>query len=251
MRFLLRILRGIVVSFFFSVYGIGGRVLGFGLIPVLALLGEKSRFFMRRAVQMIYVVFVWMLEVTGMIRIKISKKDRKKISACQGCVVVANHPTLIDIVLLMSILPDSTGLAKMEAGKNFFYSRVVSSVFIPNTDVEKTLKDAKQALDDSVNLIVFPQGTRTQLNEKRKFHRGAAQMALRSKKDVVVLAIVPRIPFLGKKQLWCDVGDRTIETEIKFIRTIKTSSQDTSRAAAEKVTKNIEKSLSFLSKNEG
>lgn len=251
MRFLLRILRGITVSLFFAIYGIGGLVLGFGLIPVLAVLGKKSRFFMRRTVRFIYIVFVWLLKATGMIRIQISKKDRKKIAACKGCVVVANHPTLIDIVLLMSLLPDSTGLAKTEAGKNFFYSRVVSSVFIPNTDVEKTLKDAKETLDSGVNLIVFPQGTRTQLNEKRKLHRGAAQMALRSKRDVEVLAIIPHIPFLGKKQMWYDVGDRTIVIEIKFVRTIKTRSQDISRAAAEKVTKSIEKALSFLSKNEG
>lgn len=153
--------------------------------------------------------------MTGLFRIEISPEDRKTLADSHGCVVVASHPSLIDVVILMSLLPDSTAVAKFAAGRNPFYSRVVSAAFIVNDDPMQVISNASALIANGVNVVVFPDGTRTPPYAKnRRLRRGAAQIALHAAAPVLCATIECDPPVLAKGQRWWDVGGRIVRYRI-------------------------------------
>ena len=208
-RLWVRVPRGILALFFFLAFGVGGLVLGCVLFPPLMLF--RARRAMRALVRGCYRLFVWAARMTGMIRVALSPEDRAQFKAMRGRVVVASHPTLIDVVILLALLPDTTAVAKAAAGRNFFYSRVVNAAFLVNDNPLRVLEEAKDLLARGGNLVIFPEGTRTPVDAPRhKLHRGAAQIALHAGAPVQCVSLACDPPVLAKGQPPWDVGDRII-----------------------------------------
>ena len=132
-----RLPRSLLGGCFFVFYGLGSLAIGGLLFPPLALVGARRA--MRALVRAGWRLFVWGGRWTGLFRIVISPADRARLATARGCVVVANHLTLIDIVVLMALLPDATAVAKAAARGNFFYSRIVRGMFLVNDDPLRVL----------------------------------------------------------------------------------------------------------------
>ena len=200
--------RGCLAGAFFLAFGLGGLVIGCVCFPLLAFFPQR---WMRALVRASYRLFVWVARVTGLFRVALSQADRVRLAQTRGRVVVANHLTLIDIVILIAFLPDSTSIAKAAAKRNFFYSQIVRRVFLVNDDPARALDEAQRLLVQGVNIIVFPEGTRTPANApSRKLRRGAAQIALHAGAPILPIRIDCDPPVLAKGQPWHDVADRTI-----------------------------------------
>ena len=208
-RLWVRLPRSALALFFFLAFGVGGLVLGCILFPPLMLFRAKRA--MRALVRACYRLFVKAACMTGLIRVALSPEDRVRLASMRGCVVAASHPTLIDVVILLAYLPDTTAVAKAAAGRNFFYSRVVNAAFLVNDNPQRMLDEAQALLSSGVNLVIFPEGTRTPADApQRKLHRGAAQIALHAGAPVQCVTIACDPPVLAKGQPWWDVADRVI-----------------------------------------
>ncbi len=231
-RLWIRIPRSILGGCFFALYGIGSLLIGGLLFPPLVVL--RARRAMRALVRMSWKLFVWGGRWTGLFRVAISSEDRARLAAARGCVVVANHITLIDVIVLGIHLPDLTAIVKAAAGSNFFYSLVVKGVFLVNDDPIRVMDEAKERLTEGVNLIVFPQGTRTPPTApKRPLRRGAAQIALHAGAPILPVVISCDPPVLAKGQPWHDLAERTIVWTLKVGETIPAPlTQDTGTHAA-------------------
>ncbi len=213
-RLWVRVPRGILALLFFLAFGVGGLVLGCLFFPPLMIF--RARRAMRALVRASYRLFVWAARVTGLFRVVLSPEDRARFDAMRGCVVVASHPTLIDVVILLALLPDATAVAKAAAGRNFFYSRIVNAAFLVNDDPLRLLDEAKDLLARGGNLVVFPEGTRTPVDApQHKLHRGAAQIALHAGAPVQCVSITSDPPVLAKGQPAWDVGDRVIDFTLR------------------------------------
>ena len=208
-RLWVRLPRSALALLFFLAFGAGGLVLGCVLFPPLMLFRATRA--MRALVRACYRLFVWAARATGMIRVVVSPDDRARLASMRGCVVAASHPTLIDVVVLLAFLPDTTAVAKAAAGRNFFYSRVVNAAFLVNDNPQRMLDEAQALLSRGVNLVVFPEGTRTPADApQRKLRRGAAQVALHAGAPVRCVTVACDPPVLAKGQPWWDVADRVI-----------------------------------------
>ncbi len=220
-----RLPRSLLGGCFFALYGLGSLVVGGLLFPPLARAGAHRA--MRALVRASWRLFVWGGRRTGLFRIVISPADRARLAAARGCVVVANHPTLIDVVVLMSLLPDATAVAKAAARGNVFHSPIVRGMFLVNDDPLRVLEEAKKALAQGVDLVVFPQGTRVPAGAPRRpLHRGAAQIALHAGAPVLPVRIACDPPVLAKGQPWHDLADRTIVWTLRVGDTIPVPTAD-------------------------
>ncbi len=243
----MKLARSCLAGLFFVAFALGGLLLGLLLFPVVLLLGTgpTARRRMRALVRTAYRLFVWAACVTGMIRIEISPEDRARLASIKGCVVVSNHLTLIDIIILIAHLGDATAIAKSAAAHNPFYARIVKSVFLVNDDPEGVLADAGALLRQGVNLIVFPEGTRTPSDAvHRRLRRGAAQIALSAECPMWAIRLTCDPPVLAKGQPWYDVGARTIVYSLHVLGEVPPPSAAGARhAAAVAFTNQIEQML--------
>ena len=221
-RSFVRLARSGLAAAFFLAFGLGGLVIGCICFPVLAFFPQRG---MRALVRMSYRLFVGLARVTGLFRVTIAPADRALLSRTRGRVIVANHLTLIDIVILIAALPDSTSIAKAAAKRNFFYSQIVRRVLLVNDDPVRALDEAQRLLAQGVNIIVFPEGTRTPDDAPaRKLKRGAAQIALHARAPIQPVRIDCDPPVLAKGQPWHDVADRTIVWTLRALDEIPVAS---------------------------
>lgn len=201
--------RSLLGGCFFALYGVGSLIIGGLLFPPLLLCGARRM--MRRLVRASWKLFVWGGRWTGLFRVDVSPEDRTRLAATRGRVIVANHLTLIDIVVLSVFLPDATAIAKAAAKGNFFYSLIVKGMFLVNDDPVRVMDEAGRMLREGVDLVVFPQGTRVPPGApKRPLRRGAAQIALHAGAPILPVTIRCDPPVLAKGQPWHDLADHTI-----------------------------------------
>ena len=250
----MKLARSCLAGLFFVAFALGSLLLGLLLFPVVLLLGTgpTARRRMRALVRTTYRLFVWAACVTGLFRVEISPEDRARLAALKGCVVVSNHLTLIDIVILIAHLGDATAIAKSAAARNPFYARIVKSVFLVNDDPEGVLADACELLRQGVNLIVFPEGTRRTPDARdRRLKRGAAQIALAAGCPVWAVRMGCDPLVLAKGQPWHDVGSRTIVYSLRLLGEVPLSAETgaSRHAAAVAATTQISQMLFGPSRN--
>ncbi len=200
-------------GFCFSVFGLGALTLVSTIFPLVAILNPshiKKNLATRKTIQISFKIFVWLMSVMGLISVKTKNFDSAKNS--KGQVIVANHPSLIDVVILISMLPQSDCIVKSSLGQNFFMKNVIKAAYILSSkDMEIFMKDCEKSLNDGNSLIIFPEGTRTVPGKKSKLSRGAAHIALHAKANILPIHISCIPPGLLKNQKWYDVADRALE----------------------------------------
>ena len=216
--------RAFVVLFSFLFFGAGSLLLGFVVIPLMSLFIKKEN---RRKVFCTVVHNLWsffsnFMQKTGSIKLNVTQPQRNFLTNLKGCVVAANHPSYIDIVLLIGLIPNSLCVVKKEVKKNPVMSNIVKSAYIINDEKEETLKnEAKQALDAGYNVIIFPAGTRTTDDKPLKLHSGAASVAVFADAPIVPLHISCDYKFLAKHQKIYDAGEKPVNYYIKINETIR------------------------------
>lgn len=121
-----------------------------------------------------------------------------------GQVVVANHPSLLDALFLMWVIPDARFVVKAAVSKNPFTRALVSLAgYLPNSVFGPALiSKAVSSLHEGQILVIFPEGTRTPDLQQLVFQRGAANIALQATCPIQPVVISCTPPFLRKNEHW-------------------------------------------------
>lgn len=183
----------------------GGMLLALFVVPLLSVWPgsrEKKHSRARRMVYWCFREFVWQMRFLGVL--SLDKGDVSGLLNANGHIVLANHPTLIDVVLLMSIIPESNCIVKSALWNSPFLGGVVRSTgYISNSnEAELLLDDCDQALKRKETLIIFPEGTRTDDPKRLKLQRGAAHVVLHTQSIVRPVLIHCEPPTLKKGEPW-------------------------------------------------
>jgi len=173
--------RVIVKVLFFINFGIGSTVLSLLLFPLLFL---KCR----RLVSIAFVLFVQQMRFLGILTLKIENRDSFK--NLHSKIIVANHPSLLDIVLLISLLPNADCIVNSSLGKMNILRIIVNILYIPN-DFE--FKEISKRVADSLSkgncVVIFPEGTRSVPGKPIDLKKGAARLAIETGYDIVPVHI--------------------------------------------------------------
>lgn len=211
---IVRFSRSCLAAVFFFFYG-SVSLLFAGLIPLLAFIPRS----LNNLIIFCYRLFVRLAHITGLFRVSV----HGDLSKVKGKIVVMNHLSLIDVVILMAKLPDSTCIVKEAASKNFFYSKIVNAMFLVATEEpNETIQKVRELLKAGTNLVIFPEGTRIPAAAKEhKLRRGAARLALETGADILPIHQELDPPILAKGQPWHEVGDKIIRYDLYVRPTIK------------------------------
>lgn len=200
----------------FTLFGLGGVLVPIVAIPVLFLLpgGRLAR--QRRARYMVhkmFVLFIHYMRAVGILRWDFSGLERLK---RPGLLILANHPTLLDVVFMVGLMPDVNCIVKGELLRNPAMRGFVSLTgYIINRGGEELLQNAGDSLAAGSSLLVFPEGTRTPANGVMQLRRGAAHVALKTRINPTLVVIQCNPSTLSRQHKWYHIPDR------RFVITIE------------------------------
>jgi 1-acyl-sn-glycerol-3-phosphate acyltransferase len=194
-----RACRGAGALFFFALFGAGGLLVS----PLVCLLRTPRR--AQPAVRALWRLFVAFLRATGIIGVD----ARLCATGLRGCVIAANHPTLLDVVIVTALCPRTLYVAKQSLLRNPFMAAIVRRTSMP---VDENLPEAVAPyLREGWNVLVFPEGTRSPCaGGLQPFHRGVAQLVLRTGAPLVCLGIRLSKRILAKGQSPWEMGEKRV-----------------------------------------
>ncbi|WP_191621317.1 lysophospholipid acyltransferase family protein [Marinihelvus fidelis] len=200
----------------FTLFGLGGLAVGIVVFPLLALVvrdKDRRERMTRGIVSQLFRAFIAIMAQVGLtyrVRGAEPGDDGAPVNAPNasgvGTLVVANHPTLIDVVFLLALFPGAVSVVKRAHWFNpFMMATVRMARYIPNHDTTQLLDSAEQRLRQGECLILFPEGTRTVPGQPVRFRRGAALAALRAGADILPIRITCEPLLLHKHSPWYHV----------------------------------------------
>lgn len=199
----LRFLRVITTGLSFFLFGFAGILLGALVVPLLlAIPGSRvaRQARIRRMIRLAFRALVGFMNQSGAISYSFSGIESL---GRPGQLVIANHPSLIDIVLMVAFVPGVACVVKRAAWRNpSMVVAVHAAGFVPNAPTDVMIEKASERLAAGECLIMFPEGTRTVPGKASRFHRGAASVALRAARVVTPVFIDVRPAHLSKAVPW-------------------------------------------------
>lgn len=192
----------------FAAFGLGSLLLGLVIFPLLHLLVWRREPRVRIARAVIRGTFgflIAMMRATGVLTLEVHGVERLRGG---GRLILANHPTLIDVVLLMSLVERGDCIVKGALGRNpITRGPVRAAGFVFNDGGEGLLEDCLRSLRGGSNLIIFPEGTRSSA-EPMRLQRGAARVAVHGELDITPVRIRCTPATLRKGEKWWRVPAR-------------------------------------------
>ncbi|KUM05533.1 1-acyl-sn-glycerol-3-phosphate acyltransferase [Chromobacterium subtsugae] len=202
----------------FSVFGLGGVLFSLIVFPLLMLLVRRPArriALSRRVVQISFAAFIQLMRALGILRYRIVGAEKLR---RPGLLILANHPTLIDVVFLISLLPNADCIVKSSLARNpFTRGPVRASGYICNDSSEGLIEDCIHSVHDGNNLVIFPEGTRTPLDGRFTLQRGAANIAVRGRRAITPVSIRCEPRSLAKGVPWWRIPPRPMHFTIEVL----------------------------------
>jgi 1-acyl-sn-glycerol-3-phosphate acyltransferase len=134
-----------------------------------------------QAVIISYIVPIWKIKVEG----------RNKAVPGTNYVIISNHQSILDILLINCLRYRFKWISKIENSKVpvlGWYLKMADYITVDRGDKEskeKMLEESYQCLKRGISIMIFPEGTRSADREIAFFKRGAFQLAISAQKPVL------------------------------------------------------------------
>lgn len=176
------------------------------IVPIVALLRlvtapfDPGRYLAGRTFRMIGVVHeklnpLWRFRVSG----DVPGDPRRPY------VVVANHESFVDILLICHVPMEMKWMSKSEFFRYPFLGwamRLAGDIRLERGDKKsgaRALEECRDRLDKKVSVMIFPEGTRSQTGELGEFKDGAFRLAIDAGVPILPLAVIGTRDALVKK----------------------------------------------------
>ena len=145
----------------------------------------------------VFRIFWRIAAASGMLRLHSEVLDTLRDEG--GLIIVANHPSMLDALMLVARLPKSACIMKASLVHNPFLGPGARLArYIRNDSAYGMIQCAVKDLQDGGQLVLFPEGTRTTQWPVNPFHASFALIAKRAHAPVQAVFIDTRSPYLGK-----------------------------------------------------
>jgi 1-acyl-sn-glycerol-3-phosphate acyltransferase len=187
----------------FVLFGLGGVVISLSAFPVLRLSTRNADHARRRIqhfMQRTFRLYMNLMRGLGILTYSVNGLEQLR---APGRLIVANHPTLLDVVFLVSLLPEVDCIVKRGLWRNPFLRWPVQwASYIPNSEGEELIERCADRIRRGHSLLVFPEGTRTVPGQAMHMQRGAARIALAANAEITPVTITCEPITLFKSNPW-------------------------------------------------
>lgn len=151
----------------------------------------------QHAASTLFNLFLVVLKASGLVKLDLGALDALREE--RSLIIAPNHPSLIDVVLVVSRLPHVVCIMKAEIEDNIIFgggARLAD--YIRSNSPFAMIRSAATAVRAGSQLLVFPEGTRTRQGPINSFKGGFALIAKTAGAPVQTVFIESNSPFLGK-----------------------------------------------------
>ena len=137
----------------------------------------------------------WPVEVRG----------REKIRPDETYVMVSNHLSLHDVLVLFRLFTHFKWVSKIEnfrlplVGWNMRLNRYIELIRGDHESVTKMLAECRRTLLEGSSIMMFPEGTRSPDGRLRSFKQGAFELALDTKRPILPIVVQGTADALPKR----------------------------------------------------
>lgn len=197
-------------NWLWRLYEVGVMAFGLGLLATICLLSIPlflllyivlpRRWHMpvsRRVIRYGFHAYLRVLHWTCLIR-----TDARALAALgqdKSLIVIANHPSLLDAVILLSCLPNATCVLKASLLHNPLYgvgARMAG--YVSNEAPRQMIEDASRELQAGAHLILFPEGGRSREFPLSPFSSACILLSKKSQVPMQTVILEFSTPYLGK-----------------------------------------------------
>ena len=190
-------------------------------IPFLILPRKMTKKIAQFLVHFSYCALTKFLIITGVMAIKVENKNLLK--NLKGTLIIANHPSFLDIVVLMSILPKADCIVKSSLWHNPIIGCMVrASQYIISDNPHQLVDTCIERLNAGNNVVIFPEGTRSNPESLKDFKRGFATIAINSECSLVPVFLQCTPPALTKKCKWYSIPAKRFIFSVNIFPPINT-----------------------------
>jgi len=210
-------IRWVGTALSFTLFGLGGILIPLIGMPVIHLLPGDELCRENRAKKLIQVsfrAFIGFMKFFKVLTYQIDGVEKLK----DARLVLANHPTLIDIIFLISLIPNANCVVKGKLVSNpFTRGPIKTAGYIINDEAEDIIAAASEVFAKGQALIVFPEGTRTTPSQPLKFKRGAANIAIRTGTEITPVMIDCTPLSLTKNSPWYRIPPKSMHFQVEVM----------------------------------
>ena len=165
----------------------------------LVLPGRLRRRIGQGAIAYIYRFYWACARASGLMRLEAGSLDALR-SVPGGLIIAANHPSLLDALMIVARLPRSVCIMKGSLMRNPFLGPGAGLAgYVVNDSLREMIRGSTEALHEGAQLVVFPEATRSPgPGRLHPFSRSIALIAHRAKVPIQTVVIETDSPYLGK-----------------------------------------------------
>ncbi len=174
----------------------------FNLFP-LFVHGRKRVLLARKSIHKSFILFWKAASFLRFMDSFISSEDKALLNGDKGTIIIANHPTYVDFLLLASYMPYVDCLIKASLLKKpTIRSMIKRADYLLNTEGDALVSECRRRLEAGDNIIIFPEGTRTKNGEKVHFKHGFSRIAIECGCPLRLVSIECSERLLDKESKW-------------------------------------------------
>ena len=205
---MIRRLKGLYMAFMFALYAFGILLELLLVLPVLFML-ERMRGSnpgrMEAVHRFLMGIWMWLMRVGGLLVVE--PPIGRPVDG--PSVIVANHPGLFDVIVLVCEIPNMSVLVKRRLTRTLPVGPILRSCGYVLSPVRAhagamlaSIKEAVEHLQAGRRFQLFPEGTRSPVGGLRTFRRGAFKIAQMAQVPIQPVFIHNAPPFLSHVDRW-------------------------------------------------
>ena len=129
------------------------------------------------------------------------------------CIVISNHQSAVDVMLIVSLPGDVRQTAKkrvFDAPMLGIGCKLLGHVMVEPNDPETTLQRCRERLAEGACVHFYPEGTRSPDGFVQRFHRGAFELAVELKQDILPIVLCDANTAMPRDAYWFEPFHSTV-----------------------------------------
>ena len=153
--------------------------------------------FGRKLNSAVFKLFLRGCSAFGLMHLDLQALD--KLSTETGIIIAPNHPSMIDVFLILSRVKNTSCLMKASLWNNILLSSGARLAgYVNNDSVTKMVRSSIIELQSGGNLLIFPEGTRTVTPPVNRLMAGVGLISVKAQAPVQTVLLQTDSPYLSK-----------------------------------------------------